>query len=133
MRTPTVDGSKLRVMVMRTCPECGGSGLAAGTPYCRECGQPVGHEAIRNMANVDTMPCGHPWEWLTEEEPCSNCEGRGEVTGWATLDELADAMLDYYQRLLDERGQRYGTVITREDVVDSLREAMAAVEHGEDE
>jgi len=51
----------------------------------------------------------------------------------AARDELAAAMLDCYQRLLDERGQRYGTMVTREDVANDLREAIAAVEHGEDE
>jgi len=51
----------------------------------------------------------------------------------ATRDELADATLDYYQRLLDERGQRYGAVVTREDVVDGLRESLAVAGHGEDE
>jgi len=48
----------------------------------------------------------------------------------ATRDELANATLDCYQRLLDERG---GTVVTREDVVDSLREFLAAAGYGEDE
>jgi len=51
----------------------------------------------------------------------------------ATRDELANATLDCYQRLLDERGQRHGTVVTREDVVDSLREFLAAAGYGEDE
>jgi len=50
----------------------------------------------------------------------------------ASMGELTDVVLDYYQRLLDERGQRYGTVVTREDVADSLRESLAAAGYGED-
>ena len=101
---------KINVNRIEICPECNGSGAAAGTspttcPECHGTGQ-VTEQQRTPFGVIQTQRacsrCGGKGKIV--ENPCSKCRGRGRVTKQSTLEVNIPAGIDDRQ-ILNVRGE----------------------------
>ncbi len=80
------------------CQTCKGNLVIGTHTYCGTCGMEFGSQVFDDGMSGPTMPCGHPWKDLDEENIyCPDCDGMGEFSRSITVAELASAIQEYFK------------------------------------
>lgn len=77
------------VTITAPCPSCSGTGRSPQHQrHCCFCGRSYTgavHDAELAAASGDSLPCGHEWRYLDEDDRCHECECTGKVTDQVPL------------------------------------------------